>query len=208
MRRGRLLAGTLGLAALLAGLAVSSGAVGGLLPTPALVSLLGNDYFLAAGLGVLALLLAIPVLVSGRAANVSHATMPDPEEPARLPPPGDAFDGEVGAWTSHLPLVGHGRHRAVRDRLREAAIGVVARSEPCSRETAKGMVDRDRWTDDRVAADFLADSTWVAPSVGVRLGGVLRGEPWLERRADRTVEAIAAYDGRTREVTDGGRRHD
>lgn len=81
---------------------------------------------------------------------------------------------------------------AVRERLRAAATASVRRAPtgPDDRETAREAVERGAWTDDPVAAAFLAGAGGPAQPLGARLRGWLRPDTAFERRVERTVSAI------------------
>lgn len=208
MRWARAVAAPLGIAGLLTAWAVGAGAIEGLLPLAPAVRLLGNDYFLVVGLAAVATAVAVPALASGRPGNLARAEMPDPEEPVSGAVPGDRFDRKTGGWGSLLPVIGARRRRAVETRLRGATVDVVARSEACSRAEAERRVERGEWTDDPVAAAFVAHSAATTSTPGDRVRSIVDGEGPLRRQARRTVDALAAYDSRAAAVTDGGRDGD
>ena len=83
----------------------------------------------------------------------------------------------------------------VREALRSLAVDVVARTDGCSRERALERVDRGEWTDDPVAAAY------VAADVGAPPGRRLRAWIWPRATTVRRVErTVAALEGRL----DGG----
>lgn len=183
----RVLFGLSGAVALV--LAVAGGA--GALPIRTLVAALGNDYLLVVAIGGIGLLVAIPVLASGRDGNLAQAEVPAPEEPVTVQPAGDDFDETVGSWRYRLPLAGRNRRRAVRERLRTAAVETVMRAENCSRADARRLVDSGEWTDDRAVAAYLGGSDAPNAAVGTRASTFLRGRTWHEHCARRAAAEVA-----------------
>lgn len=184
-RYGRYLLLALGAVAFLFAL---SPALSGLFPANALAAWLGNDYFLLAAFGVVAV--AVLAWMAGRRATerVDQAKPPDPETVLSAPRPGTAFDRRVDGW----PVVSgsHGdSDDDFRERLRTAAVAVEMRQRDCSAATARERVADGRWTDDDVAARFLRDES-AGPSVGDRLRLVLGGDSWTQYCLRRTAEAI------------------
>jgi len=87
----------------------------------------------------------------------------------------------------------------VRPDLRALAADAVAAAQGCTRREARKRVAAGEWTDDRVAAAYLADGEG-PPTLGRRLRSRLRPRKTKRRRVERTVRAIEAL------VDDGGRR--
>lgn len=168
--------------------------------TGAVVDTFGHDYSVAAGLGVLAVIAAVAVLLSGRGSVMHQTEMPAVERPVPVPAAGEPLDEAIGRWRMAIPLVGRATLERVRDRLRSAAVVAVASDEGCSRPDARKRVEDGTWTDDPVAAAFLADrSSWV----GAWLSGLANRETGPEYRTRRTVEAIVAR--RRNGIGPGGR---
>lgn len=182
------------------GLGLLAGDVGAGLVSD-LVDALGSDYALVAAVGGGVLLLAIPVVVAARAANLHRAETPSPEEPTSTPPPGREFDETIRSWRFRLPVVGTRRRREVRDRLEAAAVSVVMRSEGCDRETARERVRRGDWTERETAAAYLSSDRSVGSAVVDAADALVRGEMPTERRARVTADAIAARESRGRAGT-------
>ncbi|EFW91241.1 hypothetical protein ZOD2009_15476 [Haladaptatus paucihalophilus DX253] len=181
---------TLGLAGTVAlVLAVAGGA--NAVPVRSLVTALGNDYLLVVAIGGVGLLVAIPVLTSGRDGNLVQADMPAPERPVTVPPAGHDFDETVGSWRYRLPVVGRKRRHAVEERLRTAAVETVMRAENCSRNEAKRLVETGKWTDDSTAAAYLSSSDVSNSSAGRRVSSLLTGRTWHQHCAHRTAAEIA-----------------
>lgn len=76
----------------------------------------------------------------------------------------------------------------VRERIREAAVALVASRGGLDRETAAGRIERGEWTDDPVAAAFLSES--VRAPAAVRWRERLSTTPRVVSRARRTVETL------------------
>jgi hypothetical protein len=191
MNRRRTLLGLAGATALL----VAVGGVASLLSVQPAVDALGNDYLFLAVIAGVGLLVAFPAFVSGRASNVEQATVPTPETPATVPPAGRTFDETVGSWRFRLPVYGREQRRAVRDRLRAAAVGAVMRERNCSRDVARRRVAAGEWTDDPGVAAYLGGGADVddPPRAGIddRLGALLSGGTWHERQARRAADRLA-----------------
>lgn len=99
---------------------------------------------------------------------------------------GSGFDRTV---RESLAAVAEGADRdAVRTDLRSLAVAVVAHAEGCPRREARQRVTDGTWTDDPVAAAYLADGS--AGSLGRRLLARLRPQATRRRRIARTVAVI------------------
>lgn len=155
----------------------------------ALVEAVGYDYVVPAVLGVLGLLAAITVFVSGRGATMSQTEMPTVERPVPVPTAGEPFDETIGSWRFATRLFGGGTAEDVRDRLRVAAVAAIAAEEGLSRPAARERVESGTWTDDAAAAAFLAGRY---TPLGTWLRALASGETGPEYRARRTVAAIVA----------------
>ncbi|WP_254838704.1 DUF7269 family protein [Natronomonas marina] len=108
---------------------------------------------------------------------------------------GDGFDRNVGET---LAAVAEGDDRdAVRSDLRSLAVAVVAHVEGCSRRTARQRVTDGEWTDDPVAAAYLARDPGLP--LRRRLLARLRPRASKRRRIERTVAAVESLlDGEGR----------
>lgn len=172
----------------------------GSIPVDPLLELAGNDYLLLAVFGAAMVVATALALAVRGVSGLDQAEPPDPEEVQSAKRPGDEFTAAVsGVPPVSLPWVTDGRE-AIRDRLRENAIGVEMRRRNVARADARRTVDAGEWTDDRVAAAFLsADAEGPNPPVSARIRAALRGESWFQRGATRTAAAIvAAEDDATR----------
>ncbi len=184
-RTARALLAGVGVAALLGALTLDAAA---LLPVDAAVSALGNDYFLVVAVGAVALAAGLAAYASGRASNVGGAEMPAPERPTSAPAAGSGFDTDRGRWALVVPMYGADRRRRLRERLRTAAVETVRHADNCDRATAEARVDAGEWTDDDVAAAFLAEGRRVP--LRARLRSVLGGRPPVGYPAGRAAEAV------------------
>lgn len=158
-----------------------------LFPVEAAIEALGSDYVVVAVVGLLAVGLATLAIAARRVRGVSEADPPAVEDVQSASYPGEAFDqsasGILGRWGS----VASDR----RERLREAAIRATMRAEGCTRTRAAEIVAEGTWTDDPVAAGYLADDR--------RIGSRLRRSGRENGTIPRTVNAIARATGEKRE---------
>ncbi|WP_435178245.1 DUF7269 family protein [Halorussus sp. AFM4] len=81
--------------------------------------------------------------------------------------------------------------RAVRARLADTAADAVARAADASPERARQAVGSGAWTDDPIAAAFLADESGPTFSLLARLRAWLDPAAERRRRIDRTVDAVS-----------------
>jgi Na+-transporting methylmalonyl-CoA/oxaloacetate decarboxylase gamma subunit len=169
------------------------------LPVDALVSWLGHDYFLAAAVGGVALVLGLLVVVVRALSGFEQASPPETESVPRGRPLGEAVDrvvdGDLGVREA---LLGETR-RQVRGRLRRAAVGVLVRTDGCSRQRARQRVASGDWGSDDAVATYLAtdpgsDSLWG------RLRDAVPGPSRFSRRTRRTVTAIVDRDATGRDA--------
>lgn len=167
-------------------LAVFVPSVAGALPVEAMIAALGSDYFVLAAVGLAAVVVAALVLLAIAVSGVDEADLPVVESVESAPHPGQAVDRSVdddsGGTVPDSRLY----------RLTEAAVRTVMRTEHCSRSTAERRVAEGTWTDDEVAADFLAATD----------DGLFRTAVSDRERVRRTAEAIERLDG------DGGANQD
>lgn len=161
-------------------------------PVQAVVEVLGGPWVLAAVFGAAALLVVLSVLLMRGVGGIDQATPPAPEDVYEVPHPGSTFDEFLDGLDVGERLSGE-RHRDVRERLRRAAWTTLMRVEDLDKEDAVRRVEEGTWTDDEVAASFLASGE--TPGLGGRIVGALRGETRHRRGARRAALAVAAYDG-------------
>lgn len=178
---------------------------------------LGNDYFVVAIVGFLALLILLGVLVATGRAGLDQATPPAPEGIYPVPRFGeeiDAFiageefvgsglaaastgstatDGSVGSTDSTGAGSGEGDTvESVRTALREVAVTTVMRHENCTYAEASERIEARTWTDDEVAGTFLADGE--TPTLSSRLRVAFGGDSPAAHAVQATAEEIARLD--------------
>lgn len=147
---------------------------------------LGNDYLLVAVVAGAALLLGLVFAFQGRAGTVRQAETPDAEGVESVPAPGDDFDelvSEAAGWRSGE------QKEAVRERVRGAAVDVIADKENCSRPEAERYVDTGTWTADRYASSFVGGRDAPQLPLITRLQVAYGGSPF-ETAARRAVEEV------------------
>lgn len=185
MKRYRVLSGAAGVVALGCALALGGGPAGG--AVGAMLTALGNDYFVVATFAGVGLLVAMTALASGGGDALEQTETPTPERPVTAPVAGDAVDDALDSRTALVPIVGDERREELRERLRTVATETWIRRGDCSREEAERRLDSGTWTDDDEAGAFLAGR---GPGVEAHLLALARGEPWGRRGARRAVEAL------------------
>ncbi|WP_416841692.1 hypothetical protein [Haloferax sp. DFSO52] len=152
----------------------------------------GGDYILVTGLSVLALVAAVPVLVSGRESQLDQTETPDTETPIDTPPAGQSFDETIQGWRFRTPIVGERTRTTIKNRLRTAAVEVLMRTEDCGRSQAQRLVRRGAWTDDETAAAFLGRPQ--QSTLNTAVAALPRRQTPAEYRAHRTADAIHAIE--------------
>lgn len=164
-----------------------------LLSVDGLVAAWGQDYLLAAAVGVVAVALALVVVGLRTVHGYDQATPPPAESIPTGRPPGAEFDRVVADDLGPLDHL-RGRERAaVRRRLRRAAVATLARTAGCPRSTAETTVAAGEWTADPTAAAFLADDA-VSDPTWRRVVDALPGRSRFARRARRAAVAIVALE--------------
>lgn len=163
-------------------------------PVVRAVGVLGSDYLVVSLIALLALALAGGVLAVRSVTGMSQVTPPPVETVQSATSFGADIDAELDAlW----PVVVTKRHRTLHARLRHAAIDAIVRTDRCRRDEAEAMLEEERWTDDSLAASFVATEELRPPPLSSRLLATIRREPWFDRAVDRTVRAIERRgDGR------------
>lgn len=194
--RGLLLLTGIAVFALGAAIVFVPGAAG-LLPVGALIAALGNDYFVVAAVGVVAVGFAVIVALGSAFAGVDEAAVPAVESVESAPHPGQAVDGSASG------AAGFDSSGSERERLREAAVKTLLRTEHRSRSDAERTIADGSWTDDDVAADYLASDG----------GGLFRSGGRDDEGVRRAASAIARLDesqkstgGHAESRADDGRR--
>lgn len=96
------------------------------------------------------------------------------------------IDGEVEAAI----VLGGRPLQSVRSLLVETALNAYSDVTAVSEETARGAIEDGTWTDDRIAASFLAGPDGPRPSLVARLRLWVAPERERRRRIERTLTAI------------------
>lgn len=195
----RWLLGALGVAAFAVAVGVVvSPTMADAVPLEGVVEALGNDYFLVAAFGALALALTLVAIAIRAVRGLDQATPPDPEDVQTAPRLGESFDDLVeNGFGLRARLFGDEADRA-RDRVRSTAVTVHMRAANCSRSAAERAVENGTWTDDRAAAAFLGGVDGPSPGLSGRARAALRGESWFQYGLRRSATAIVdASNGRT-----------
>lgn len=102
---------------------------------------------------------------------------------------GERFDDDLASDAADA-VEGDSPDRA-RRRLQRVAVTVVAEIEGCSTDRAKARVGAGDWTDDRIAAAYVAGEEASLP-LSRRLLAWLRPRRTTVRRVERSVDAIEA----------------
>ena len=168
-------------------LAVFVPSVAGILPVEAMIAALGSDYVVLASVGLAAVAIAVLVLLAIAVSGVDEADLPVVESVESAPHPGQAVDRSVEESGGQVP-------DSRVNRLTEAAVRTLMRTEHCSRSTAERRVAEGTWTDDEVAADFLAASD----------DGLFRTAVSDQERIRRTAEEIERLDADGSQGRGGG----
>jgi hypothetical protein len=160
-----------------------------LLPAGAVAERLGNDYFLLGTFGAVALAVVAWTLSRRAKGTVSQAAPPEPETVLDAPQPGAGLDG----FAEGLPVSivrGGDDADAVRERLRRVAVTEETRRRDFSDETARERVEAGAWTEDPVAATFLATDQTAKPGMNERVRLAFRGDSWAQVCARVTMRAL------------------
>ena len=146
------------------------------------------DYVFVTLVGILAGALGIYFLNLRREDPRELTAFDDPERRYRATVPGDDLDGRIAV----LALESRFRspRQRIRDRLREAAVGALVAYAGYDRAAAVEAVEDGSWTDDPVAAGFLAENGSYPRRLRIR---AFFGRVELsDVGARRCVEAISA----------------
>jgi len=170
------------------------------LAVPGLVAL-GAEGAVLVVVGLLALVQIVRVGRARYRGQIRRAGTADAELSADVESPG----ADLGAVLDEFDPDGYryaqgGRRRS---QLRRVAVEALTRSDDCSEPEARERIATGIWTDDPVAAAFLAeddgDDLPLLSQLGSRLRSRLRSrlttESAYQRRIRRTTDAIAAVTG-------------
>jgi hypothetical protein len=151
--------------------------------------LIDGTFLAVSGLGVLAVGSGV-WYAFGRRSSPREAARIDPPEPRyRSPVPGEGFDRAV----RERRTVGGRRDSALRERLRAAAVDSLVVYQGYDRDRARTAVEQGDWTDDAVAAGYLAVPVSVPTRVTV--GTLFRRQSSTETCVRRTLAAIEEVTG-------------
>lgn len=197
---GRLLRGLLllvGIAVFVVGLlVVFVPGVEEVLPVAAAIEALGSDYVVVAVVGVAAVSLSVLLVAVQSVRGIDESRPPVVESVETAPHPGRDLDRSFGG------LSGLTTSGAARSRLRAVAVETVMRAEGCTRSTAERRVREGAWTDDPVAAAFVAGDR---DGAGDRLRSLLGADDRVRRTADAIERTTADENaGSTGVVADRG----
>jgi hypothetical protein len=145
-------------------------------------------------------LVVLSVAVTARSSGPSQQTADEDRFDQLLSRPPEAVSADRHA------VAGEGGERAgaggvtvggeslgeCRDRLRALAVEACVETEEWTRAEARRAVDRGSWTDDVLAAAFLAGADGPTSTVGARLRLWLAPSRERRRRIDRTLSVIEA----------------
>ena len=157
---------------------------------------LGIDRYAVIVLGLLALGQTVRLVQARRRGRRERAETATPELPPSIESPGEDLDAVLSAFgRSGVRAASHRR-----EQLRGVAREVLARYGDDREATPDERIDRGTWTDDPVAAAFLAEDAEPV-SLRRRLRARVAGESSYWQGIDHTVAAIAdvagvATDGR------------
>lgn len=135
--------------------------------------------------GAVALVEGLRAVESRRNAAFEQAAPADVEGGVETPTPGDDVDELLGAAARAPRPVDEDR---LRRRLRAAAIAAVASRDGISRSAAAKRVDDGTWTDDPVAAGYLAEPETLPRRWRVRK--LVRPRSTTRRCIARSLDAI------------------
>ncbi|SFR92544.1 conserved repeat domain-containing protein [Halomicrobium zhouii] len=170
------------------------------LAVPGLVAL-GAEGAVLVVVGVLALVQLVRVARARYRGQNRRAGTADPELSADVESPGADLGAVLDAFDADGYRYAQGGRR--RSQLRRVAVEALTRSDDCSEAEARERIATGTWTDDPVAAAFLADDDGDdvprLSQLGSRLRSHLRSrltaESAYQRRIRRTIDAIAAVAG-------------
>lgn len=183
--RLRTVLAALGVATVAAGLAIvlQPSLAGDVAPTSVFVTMVG----------FLGLLQAATAARSRLQNRRREATFSVVERPRTFPTPGEEFDRRLADLPT-LPPRSADRERALlRERLRTAAVGVLARYGGFSAERAETALEEGTWTADPDAVAFFAPDADPALSLTDRVRDALAAERVFIRRACAAVDALDRY---------------
>lgn len=155
---------------------------------PGVAELFDLDYLFVTLVGVLSGLVGLYYLNRRRGVSRETIGFDDPERRYRVAVPGADLDDRIGALSTRSRF--QGSDRDVQGRFREAAIRALVVHAGYDHAAARDAVECGEWTDDPVAASFLADGGQYPPRL--RLKAFFGRADLSVTGARHTVAAIAA----------------
>lgn len=153
-------------------------------------------------IGVVALMQATRMVIARANAEREQAETGEVERRTVSPAPGDDLDEII----AHLTVLRSAKadRQQIRERLQTAAITLIRQREHCSEAAARERIESGAWTDDPLAAAFLADEGVVQPPLSETVRNVVTGEPLIRERARRTVDELTRLAYMVDDRGDGG----
>lgn len=146
-------------------------------------------------LGMLAAVLAVADVRTLAGSEVDQADPGDVEAGVEHPRPGAEVDDLLAAAARGYDRSTQDRRDEVEERVREAAVDVLARREDATRSDVETMLAEGSWTDDPYAAAFLGAIEVDDLPLRERIVNALRPEARFARRATAAIDAIAEREG-------------
>ena len=151
---------------------------------------LGVDLRVVDVVGVLAVVAGIRYALAARATDRRRADIEPPEPRHRSAVLGDEVETALRATGRD----GVARRAELRRRLRGVAVDVLVAHGGYDRAAAEAAVDNGTWTDDPVAAGYLAEPASLPPRMRVR--NLLRRRSTVWRCVERALTAVEEVRGR------------
>lgn len=124
---------------------------------------------------------------------------PPVREPGpRLDAPGDEFD-DLLARVSGASVAGDPTALKAKQDLRDVLVEFLVMYHGCSEAEAEGIVDRGEWTDDELAARFLATNAGLGSGLTETIGMTLGRRRPFHRRVRHVTRALYELSGGDRE---------
>jgi hypothetical protein len=143
--------------------------------------------------GLLAVVQGLRYGMERRRTSYAALSVGDPEERYAAPPPGREFDESLTRTSGRTLRAVNGR-RELRRRVHAAAVTTLAATAGVPEAEAARRIEAGTWTDDPVAARFLANGS-VPLSASLR--ALVRGESRFSVGIRHAVAAVAALDAST-----------
>ncbi|WP_254839306.1 DUF7269 family protein [Natronomonas marina] len=142
------------------------------------------DYLFVSAVGVLAVVFGLRYALAGRWATRWTAEIESPEPRYRSTVLGEEVETALGSGGQ----LGIGRRAELRRRLRDVAADVLVTYAGYDREGAETAVEEGTWTDDPVAAGYLAEPIDLPRRLQVR--NLLRRRSMVRTCVERSLTAI------------------